>query len=559
MKAETGVEKGLRKPRHRIRTSVQALGLGLTLALGAPATAAAAASVLDAGTMGQVVGAATLDAMAEASVRACVEMGVPQSAALQTAFADWRTRHRLPLLRSVVMSLAARQHRDPPWKDMSETMHQRVLDEPQPDKACEALMQDWSTPTMDASTLYPAAVATAQVLIAEKLAHAPEPLPVVPGSLGGGQVLTIAQLLKLIEPAGKAGGGQDARRPLSNVLVRGRVVRWLDDRVSFQLVQDEGSFSAQRAIVLRFDAEPLLGREVVLRGDVKNPRAYTVELSDAAWLSDPSGLQASPLPAQALRRKPVPLQRVLGKPGQGVQEKELTAVVLYGYGDYSNGSQWREDVRFLLRDGSAYLRTEMPPDQLDAGRSRRLEPQQWARWRARGEHYDFQAQNEQGAPEGAWEAAQHRPMRPWAPGTRLEGSYSRSAFHGSLFTGGTASTNSIRFSRDGRFERSFYAQSGSGSLAAVQGTVIHGASSGDGKGSQRVFAGTVGTGLGNVTTTSGPARKDDGASRRGSYTLSGYVAVLRYDDGHEERLLSFPVDDGSRSVYLGQGSYSINK
>lgn len=60
-----------------------------------------------------------------------------------------------------------------------------------------------------------------------------------------------------------------------------------------------------------------------------------------------------------------------------------------------------------------------------------------------------------------------------------------------------------------------------------------------------------------MTTTTGPNRKDDGASRRGSYTLSGYVAVLRYDDGHEERLLSFPVRDGS--VFLGDASYTLDK
>ena len=333
--------------------------------------AGAASAPPDAAAIGQLVEAATLDAMTEASVRGCVEMGVPQGPALQTAFADWRSRHQLPLLRSVVLNLAARQHRDPPWKAMSEAMKQRVLDEPQPEKACETLQRDWTTPTMDASALYPAAVATARALIAEKLARAPEPLPVVPGPLGGGQVLSVAQLLQQVEQARASGTGAQARRPLADVLVRGRIVRWLEERVSFTLEQDDGVFSAQRALVLRFDAEPLVGREVVLRGTVQDPRAYTVELSDAAWVSDPSGLQPSPLPAQALRRKPVPLARVTDKPGQGLQDKALAAVVLHGHADYSNGSQWREEVRFLLRDGSAYLRTEMPPDQLDVSRSRR--------------------------------------------------------------------------------------------------------------------------------------------------------------------------------------------
>lgn len=547
---------GARRPRKGVPARKWAIAMAAVLGdvLAAIATAGPApAPAPDAAAIGQLVEAASLDAMAEASTRACLEMGAPNGAALETAYADWRTRHRLALSRSVVMSLAARQHRDLPWKDVSTAMRDRVLGEARPEAACEALMRDWASPTMDATALYPAAEPTARALIQAQVAHAPSPVPTVGALPGGGQVLSVAQLLGLIEPLQRAG----APRAGIPVLVKGRVRRWLDDRVSFQLVQDEGAFQAQRPLKLRFDAEPLLGREVVLRATLKDPRDYVLELDDAVWVSDPTGLQASSQPAQALRRKGVPLQRVLAKPGQGLPEKDFAGVVLHGYADYSNGSQWREDVRYLLRDGSAYSRTEMPPDQLDAARSRRLEPQLWLRWRAAGDRYEFQAQNDQGAPEGTWEAGQHRLMRPWAAGSRLEGYFSRSAFYGSLFTGGTSSTRSIRFQKDGRFERSFHSLSGSGSLAAVQGTAIYGSASGDGKGSQSVAGGTVGTGLGSVTTTTAPHRKDDGASRRGSYTLSGYVAVLRYDDGHEERLLSFPVRDGS--VFLGDASYTLDK
>ncbi len=534
--------------------SARGWAAAMMLGLSAYASAAPAPSPApDAAAIGQLVEAASLDAMAEASTLACLEMGAPNGAAMETAYAEWRTRHRLALSRSVVMSLAARQHRDLPWKEVSTAMRERVLGEARPEVACEALMRDWTSPTMDATALYPAAEATARALIQAGVAHAPSPVPTLGALPGGGQVLSVAQLLALIEPLQRAG----APRGSVPVLVKGRVRRWLDDRVSFQLVQDEGAFHAQKPLKLRFDAEPLLGREVVLRATLKDPRDYFLELEDAQWVSDPAGLQPSSQPAQALRRKDVPLQRVLAKPGQGLPEKDFAGVVLHGYADYSNGSQWREEVRYLLRDGSAYRRTEMPPDQLDAARSRRLEPQLWLRWRAAGDHYEFQAQNDQGAPKGAWEVGQHRLMRPWPAGTRLEGRYSRSAFYGSLFTGGTSSTRGIHLMRDGRFERSFHSLSGSGSLAAIQGTAIYGSASGDGKGSQSVAGGTVGTGLGSVTTTTAPRRQDDGASRRGRYTLSGYVAVLRYDDGHEERLLSFPVRDGS--VFLGDASYTLDK
>lgn len=541
-----------RLPQHW-QGSVALLSMLWCKAVVAAGAGPAMPAMPDAGAIGQLVEAATLDAMTEASVLACLDMGIANGAAMENAYADWRTRHRLALSRSVVMSLAARQHRELPWKAMSAAMRERVLGEAQPDAACDALMRDWTAPTMDVGALYPAASATAQALIEAQVAHAPSPVPTLAGISGGGQVLSVSQLLGLVESQRQGG----AQRSMPLLLIRGRVRRWLDDRVSFQLVQDEGPFQAQRALKLDFDAEPLLGREVVLRAALKDPRDYFLTLDGAAWVREPAGLVPSALPAQALRRKGVPLQRVLAKPGQGVAEKELAGVVLHGYADYSNGSQWREEVRFLLRDGTAYDRTEMPPDQLLARQSRRLEPQHWLRWRARGAHYEFQAQDDQGAPSGDWTAGEHRAMRPWAPGTRLDGRYSRSAFYGSLFTGGTSSTRGIRFMPDGRFERSYHSLSGSGSMAAIQGTAIYGSASGDGKGSHSVAGGTVGTGLGSVTTTTAPRQQDDGASRRGQYTLSGYTALLRYDDGHEERLLSFPVRDGS--VYLGDASYSIDK
>jgi hypothetical protein len=51
---------------------------------------------------------------------------------------------------------------------------------------------------------------------------------------------------------------------------------------------------------------------------------------------------------------------------------------------------------------------------------------------------------------------------------------------------------------------------------------------------------------------------DDGASRRGRYRLSGYVLTLDFDDGHQERLLSLPVHADGKTVYVGDGSLSLD-
>ena len=128
-----------------------------------------------------------------------------------------------------------------------------------------------------------------------------------------------------------------------------------------------------------------------------------------------------------------------------------------------------------------------------------------------------------------------------------------------MITGGTSATRGIRFTKDGRFERSFSAVSSTGSLQAITGTVIAGSSHGDGKGSSSTGSSTVGTGLGDVGVSSGTRTKDDGASRRGRYQLNGFAITLEYDDGHQERLLSFPVDSDNRSVYIGTGSYDRDK
>lgn len=528
-----------------------------TLGLCCAAAAATPDPSTDPAAIAQLVNAVGLDVMSEASLQACTELGVPTAERMRDAWVAWREQHQIAPLRMVMADLMRRRGSSAPsWERLTAPLRERLLADPKPEAACAELMRDWQGPTMDASALYPQAAAVAQALLRSQAVSRPDRPAVALGALRG-PVLLPTQLPAL---AAQFKGGwsgitaEAARRNLGPVFVKGRVERWSQQPDRYRLVlQQAGRHSAQR-ILLGFNAEAWVGRELVLRGVLTSLRDDSATLAQAELVGDPTGLTPSPLPQLPLQRAEVLLQRVTAAPGAGLTDKELLAVVIHGRADYSNGTRWKEDVRFLLRDGSYYRRTEMPPDQLDVAASRRLEPQQWGRWRSDGSAYAMQAQGDDGRPEGEWQAQPHRAVKPWPADTRLDGHFSRGTFSGSLVTGGVSSTRAIRFTRDGRFERSASAFGASGGLAAINGATISASSRADGSGSSRTAGGTVAGPSGSVGATSGTITQDDGASRRGRYQLGGWVLTLHYDDGHQERLLSFPVHDDGKTVYVGHGS-----
>lgn len=544
-----------------IRRAPAALVFAATVAPLAEAAPDARALATDPVAVRQLIDAVSLDVMSEASLNACEDIGAPSAASMRDAWVAWRQRHQLAPLRTVVTRMMRGKSSDSSWEPLTEPMRRRVLNDPAPEQACAALARDWRTAGMDVSALYPQAGAVAVALVQAKQSSLPEPPPIV-AATAGGQVLLPAQVPAL---AAQLGGGwlsiseEAAQRRLGPVYVKGRVVRHSQNPDRYSLVQEQGERRAKSRILLAFDAEPWVGREVVLRGVVTSLRDFGMDLAAAALVGDATGLVPSSLPQAPLARREVLLQRVTSAPGRGLSDKDLAAVVIHGQGNYNNGTRWEEDVRFLLRDGSVYRRTEMPPDQLDVEASRRLEPQRWGRWRGAGKGYEMQAQDDDGRPLDAWKAEKHYAVRPWPEDKRLEGSFSRGSFNGSLVLGGTSSTRGISFTRDGRFERSYSAFSSTGTLASIMNnTVIAGSAHGDGKGSSSTGGGTVGTGGGTAGAFSS-RKQDDGASRRGRYRLSGFVLTLDYDDGRRERLLSFPVHDDERTVYVGSGSYSRDK
>lgn len=503
----------------------------------------------------QLVNAVSLDVMSEASLEACEAVGAPAFEAMRSAWVAWREKHQLAALRMIVMDLKLPAGIARSWDEVTQPLRQRILQDPAPDAACAALARDWQSVSLDVGAMFPLAPAVARVVVQHQLAAAPTGPAVHAGKVQG-PVLLPTQIEALAEQQQGGWSGltdEAALQRLGWVVVKGRVKRWHGNPDRFSLVVDQDGRQSEAQVHLRFDAEPWVGREIVVRGLVTSLRSSAISLSSAALVTDVSGLTPSPLPQRALGRKPVLLQRVMRAPGKGLPEQDLAAVVIHGQSDYSDGTRWREDVRFLLKDGTLYQRTEMPPDQLDVAASRRLEPQQWGRWRHDGKAYVMQDQDVDGRPTGDWQPQRHRAVKPWPPDTRLDGYFSRSSFSGSLALGGVSSTRAIRFTKEGRFESSYRSLGTSGSMAAMNGAVVSATSRGDGRGSSSTAGGTV-SGAGGTSGASSSTSRDDGASRRGRYQLSGYVLTLDYDDGHQERLLSFPVYDNAKTVYVGSGS-----
>jgi hypothetical protein len=549
-----------------MKTTAWLTTLALQAGIAAAAGPGAQTLLTDPTAMAQLISAVSLDVMTEASLDACHDVGAPSTAQARAAWVAWRERHQVAPLRMVLISMKQQNSSSiPPWSRLTEPMRRRVLGDAAPDKICAVLGQDLQGADMDVSAQFPQARAVALGLLQIKMAYKPTTLDAAPGTPRG-QLLLPSQMPALVKQHGRWSAITDeaARQRLGLVYVKGRVERHGSDGDRYRLVQEQGERRSAHTITLDASAEPWVGREVVLRGVLTSLDNSYVNLATAAVVGDPSGLTPSPLPQEPLERQEVLLQRVTTAPGKGLPDKDLVAIVIHGEANNVNGTSWEEDVRFLLRDGTAYRRSGMPPDQLDVSASRQLEPQQWARWRGADKRYEMQAQDDDGRPDGGWKAAQHHAVRPWPTGTRLDGVFSRGSFTGSLVLGGRSSSQTLRFTRDGRFERTFSATSSTGTLAAtLNNTVISGSSYADGKGSSSVGGGSVGTGpaggSGGTVGAYATRKADDGASRRGRYQLAGFVLTLDYDDGHQERLLSFPVNGDHKTVYVSDGSYSLDK
>jgi len=192
----------------------------------------------------------------------------------------------------------------------------------------------------------------------------------------------------------------------------------------------------------------------------------------------------------------------------------------------------------LLKDGTGY-QNEIPPDELNIKVSRQLQPERWVQWRKPwlGGDYEIRGPNDKD-----W-----RPLskgwiaQPARPGERLNGTYERSDYYGSIIGGIRTNRFTWSFGGDGTFNTSFYGNSGyvdiANHVSATSSTVADssGTRTSGGMSSTSAFYGPSGGVAVPVATISTSRKNDDGASRRGRYRLKGWVLEIERDDGQTER------------------------
>jgi len=205
-------------------------------------------------------------------------------------------------------------------------------------------------------------------------------------------------------------------------------------------------------------------------------------------------------------------------PGQGVQPSQIETVFYEWSQVYTvGGTQMREDVYLLLKDGSVRDGIPVAPTELDVAASKRREPKAWGRWRREGADYAFAW-----ADSRDFTKPQGFALAPGARDSRLEGQWTSSSSFG--FAGGASawSTWGVRLGRDGRFEKFKSGGAAAGGPAA----------------NSQTMASTVYDDKGSVTSGGGPNfavgsehRTPDRGDRSGRYEIDGYNITLHFDDG----------------------------
>jgi hypothetical protein len=491
----------------------------------------------------------------------------PQAAAaVRTAWAEWRQRQGVEAARREIARVSngrALPSGEADRARIAEKMAQEGPAEP----VCTGLARSWAASSaMDLRKRFPDAydaqggVQTIPPDAGSAAAPARATEPSMPARPEG-TVFSVAQLAALYER------DEDDRRKAKNwrdglpatpslqgrIYVKGLVEKRGDDR--HVIVHDDGPFTANMTVYPRRNLEAHVGRTVVYGGVIgKDSRYYALYLEQGRVVDDPSALQ----PARDvvvdgnLRRRPVDVARIRTAPGQGLAEKDMLGV-LYSSAlvpDGNGGYKPEDRAWLLLRDGTAYARLAFAPADLDVKASRELEPQHWLQWRQQGSGYQLRSRNDLGQPAPDWKDNKGRLVKPWATDQRIAGGFTTAAFYGSVALGGTYSKTTLSFGKDGRYEGSQFTQSGSGTMAALNGFSAGATTVANSKGTSTTVAG----GRQDVTVTN-QTRKDDGAERRGSYSLAGYTLEIRYDNGVVSRVLSFPV--GDRSIWVGGQVYMI--
>lgn len=555
-------------------------------------SAAAEARAQSIETQKAMVAVIGLDMSSAEIVSWCEARAPGQSAPLRSAWQAWRAKADVDGVTARLDAEMLRRGRDGMAPVLAAT-RQKLQGAGQPSTVCPQLTSMWASAEFEARRMYPAAypaayatvgesgAATASAAPSQGTAAAPRsPATAAPSastSAGAptpraghsfdshnyatnsrptGTVFTVAQMTAQVRqwagtPYSYANGSKLAQGA-GRIFIRGTV---LSRGERFYLETRDGEFQSRLSVSAGLDIGAFENQEITLEGELDELPSSMIFLRYSRVVRDPSALRPSPLPSEpGMRRSTVAEARITAPPGRGAKPQDIVGMHYRGYGATgANGYEFREETRLLFRDGWAYLRDGMSPYDLDVAASRRLEPQQWARWRSAGGAYEFQEQDDRGQPDKTWDRKDGRLLPTWQPNQRLDGSFTSTAFYGSIALGGTYSSSSFVFRPDGRYERVGFSRTSSASMAAQEPVGFAGSASSvsDGSGTKS----NAGGGNASVYTRSS-TRRDDGAKNRGTYRLEGMSIELKADDGTVVRTLCLPIDSKLKAIYLFGRSFS---
>jgi hypothetical protein len=525
--------------------------------------------------MASIVG---LDISSADIVEWCSSRAPASAAPLRSAWQAWRSANAVEDVTRGVNPELLRRTRNGMASVIAAT-REKLSRAGEPVTVCPGLRSMWSSAEFDARRTYAAAYtpapATAETPRATTAAarntsppsgatsrEAPQPREAFDATNYAatarptGTVYTVAQMTALrkewVGTPYNFRQGRQAARAAGTLYISGTVVQRGE---RFYLQSTDGAFASSISVAAGIPISAFLGQEITLQGTLDDLPSSLIFLRAPRVVRDPSALRPSTLPsAPGMQRTRVPVEQITTTPGNGAHSRDLVGMHYHwSSGTGVNGYEFREEIRLLFRDGTAYLRTDVPPSDLDVAASRRLEPQNWARWRRAGNDFEFQKRDDYGQPEGDWFKKSGRLAAAWNPNQRLTGTYSSAAFYGSIALGGTYSTNSYSFTPDGRWERVGFSRSSSGSMAAQEPVGYSGSASSvsDGSGTKS----SAGAGNAGVYTRSS-SQRDDGAKNRGTYRFDGMTLELKADDGTVRRVISMPMDAALKSIFLFGKSYS---
>lgn len=239
-------------------------------------------------------------------------------------------------------------------------------------------------------------------------------------------------------------------------------------------------------------------------------------------------------------------------PGNGVKANQIETVWIYSKVNVLYGGI---DVNtyLLLKDGTAYLDCEIPPNQLDVATSKKLQvagpiykKNKWTVWKKSGSGYQIK-----NVKTGAWTPLKGKKVIKGRVGEKLSKQY--------ISAGGSQYKGSwkyfITFKANGRFEmssRTFNDNSmmGGGSTGTYASTIRKSDKTGT-EGTTVVAGNNVGGGS--------SSKINDGDKNKGSYKINGYTITLKHDNGYQHTELFFFDKTSKTSFIYGDRKYWIPK